>query len=126
MGGSSRPNWSSADKGKEGTRGASQITVFAIEHVNRNGRLQVWNIEGRAWVAVTSPARTNSAAARGAHAARRGGGVLFVYADSGILDQLCPLEDFGFYHRCEFRRRVCDGLHAKVLQMRSRVASYSN
>jgi hypothetical protein len=45
MRGSSRSDWSSADKGKECTRGARQITVFTIEHVNRNGRLQTWNID---------------------------------------------------------------------------------
>ena len=44
MRGSSRPDWSSADKGKECTRGAGQITVFTIEHVNWNGRLQTGNI----------------------------------------------------------------------------------
>src|SRR5215467_8077325 len=59
-------------------------------------------------------------------AAGGGGEVLFVYPDSGVLDQLGPLEDFGFDHRCEFRRRVGDGLHAKVLQMLARIISYEN
>src|SRR5262249_37698346 len=65
-------------------------------------------------------------AARGAHAARRGGEVLFVYTDSGVLDQLGPLEDFGFDPRCEFRWRVGDDLHAKVLQMLARIIAYEN
>jgi hypothetical protein len=46
MRGGSWSNWSSADKGKQSTRGAGQITVFAMEHVNWNGRLQTWNIDG--------------------------------------------------------------------------------
>ena len=50
-------------------------------------------------------------------AARRSGEVLFVYPDSGVLNQLRPLGDFGFDYRCEFRRRVGDDLHAKILQM---------
>ena len=46
MRGGSRANWSSADKGKQCTRGSGQIAVFAIEHVNWNHRLQTWNIDG--------------------------------------------------------------------------------
>src|SRR5262245_45434543 len=66
---------------------------------------------------AVSSARTNSVAVGGALAARRCGEILFVYTDSGVLDQLRPLRDFGFDYRRELRRRVGDDLHAKILQM---------
>src|SRR5262249_36320559 len=69
------------------------------------------------WLAVVSSARTTRVAVGGALSARRCGEVLFVYTDSGVLAQLRPLRDFGFDYRREFRRRVGDDLHAKILQM---------
>jgi hypothetical protein len=51
---------------------------------------------------------------------------LFVYTDSSVLDQLGPLWDFGFDDRCEFRRRVGDDLHAKMLQMLAHVILCEN
>src|SRR5262245_15740123 len=65
---------------------------------------------------AVSSARTNSVAG-GALTARCCGEILFIYTDSGVLDQLRPLRDFGLDYRREFRRRVGDDLHAKILQM---------
>src|SRR5262245_47844173 len=52
--------------------------------------------------------------------ARCGGGLLFVYTDASVPDQLRPLRDFGFNPRCKVRRRIGDDLHAKILQMLAR------
>src|SRR5262249_18826395 len=59
-------------------------------------------------------------------AAQAVGEVLFAYPDSGVLDQLRPLRDFGFDYRREFRRRVGDDLHAKILQMLARIILREN
>src|SRR5437773_5344774 len=73
-----------------------------------------------AWLLTTGRTQV---AVRGTRAA---GKVLFVYTDPGVLDQLRPLGDFGFDHRCEFRRRVGDGLHAKILQMLAHIILCEN